>query len=113
MRSRSRPRPQVGVSYEVRMKFVRTKTVCCAAEEKAASKREKEKMRSALKKARKVLKALGEPGGAWAARVAELDVIATVLPIDELCALTATLSADTGADAADALAAAHARAMAQ
>ena len=79
-------------------------------EKAAAAKREKEKARSALKKARKELKTVGETE-AWAARAADLDVIAAVLSADELLALTTTLTAG-GDAAAAALDDAHARAMA-
>jgi DnaJ family protein C protein 2 len=64
--------------------------------EKAAAKRDKEKLRSALKKARKELKGLAEPGGKWEARAADLEAVASVLPTEEIEALTATLAADDG-----------------
>uniref|UniRef100_A0A7S2MPI0 J domain-containing protein n=1 Tax=Haptolina brevifila TaxID=156173 RepID=A0A7S2MPI0_9EUKA len=71
-----------------------------AAEEKAASKREKERQRSALKKARKEFKVLSEKE-AYAARAADFDVIAAVLPVEALTTLTATLlEADTEAGVA-------------
>ena len=63
----------------------------------ADAKREKEKQRSALKKARKEIKALGE--GAWAARASDIDVVAAVLEIDALLALTAALAAGVSDDA--------------
>jgi len=83
-----------------------------SADEKANAKKEKERLRSALKKARKELKALGEAGGAWDARAADLDVIAAVLPTEELVALTATLSAGANDETTAALEAAKAKAMA-
>jgi hypothetical protein len=84
------------------------------AAEKAASadaKREKEKMRSALKKARKEFKTLGEAG--WAARASDLDVVAAVLEIGPLQQLTATLAAGVSDEANAALDAAVAQAMKQ
>ena len=60
------------------------------AEDRAASKREKEKQRSALKKARKELKALGE--GVWASHASDLDVIAAVLSTEQLTTVRATPS---------------------
>ncbi len=78
----------------------------------AASKREKEKQRSALKKARKELKALGDEG-AWAAKKEEIDVLAAALALDELQQLHAALvgatnvaevhGADAGAEAVAAM----------
>merc|ERR1719223_2351602 len=56
----------------------------------ASAKREKEKQRSALKKARKELRALGE-AGAWAARAADLELLAAALPVEQLTELHATL----------------------
>jgi len=82
-----------------------------AAEEKAASKREKEKARSALKKARKELKALGDKEQ-YASRAGDLDVIAAVLPAEALMALTAALGDPDAAAAAAALAEALKAAMA-
>jgi len=82
-----------------------------AAEEKAASKREKEKQRSALKKARKEFKALADKE-VYAAKAADFDVIAAVLPLEELTALTATLLAADEPAGADALADARKKAMA-
>lgn len=84
------------------------------AAEKAAgadAKREKEKMRSALKKARKEFKTLGEAG--WAARASDLDVVAAVLEIGPLQQLTATLAAGVSDEANAALDAAVAQAMKQ
>ena len=84
------------------------------AAEKAAgadAKREKEKLRSALKKARKEFKALGE--GAWTARASDLDVVAAVLSLDELGTLMATLSMGVSDEATSALDAAVAVAMKQ
>eukprot|EP00962_Isochrysis_galbana_P031034 scaffold10093_cov104-Isochrysis_galbana.AAC.3 len=74
--------------------------------EKAAVKREKEKLRSALKKARKELKALGEQGAKWEAHAADLEVVASGLPTEEIEALTETLAAADGEAGAAALAAA-------
>ena len=78
----------------------------------AASKREKEKQRSALKKARKELKALGDEGP-WAAKKEEIDVLAAALEIDEVQQLHAALvgatnvaevhGADAGAEAVAAM----------
>jgi len=82
-----------------------------SADEKAAAKKAKEKERSALKKARKELKALGD-GDAWAARAADLEVVASTLPIDELTALIKTLTVGVSDEASAALDAAKAKAMA-
>lgn len=84
------------------------------AAEKAAgadSKREKERQRSALKKARKELKTLGD--GAWSARASDLELVAAVLPIEALTALTLTLAAGVSDEATAALDAAHAEALKQ
>lgn len=77
----------------------------------ADAKREKERQRSALKKARKEFKALGE--GAWAARASDLEVVGAVLEIDALTKLQAELSKGVGAEASAALDAAVAEAMKQ
>lgn len=72
--------------------------------EKATAKREKEKLRSALKKARKELKALGEVGAKLQGRAADLEVLASGLPVDQIEALTAALGsaeADAGASIID------------
>ena len=74
--------------------------------DKAAAKREKEKARSALKKARKELKSLGEEGAAWRARASDLEAVASGLPLGEIEALHATLSAGDDAAGTDALEAA-------
>ena len=78
----------------------------------AASKREKEKQRSALKKARKELKALCDEGP-WASKKEEIDVLAAALALDELQKLHAALvgatnvaevhGADAGAEAVAAM----------
>ena len=73
------------------------------AEVKAADKREKEKARSALKKARKEVKALADAGGRWAARAADLEVVAAALPLEALVALQAALGGDDEAAATEAL----------
>ena len=78
----------------------------------ADEKKEKERLRSALKKARKELKSLGDEGGAWTERAADLEVISAVLPAEDLVALFATLNVGVNGDTLAALAAAKAKAMA-
>ena len=82
------------------------------AEAKAAEKREKEKARSALKKARKELKALGE-SERWARRAADLEVVAAALPLEQMQALQLALGGDDEDAAAAALDAALKTSMAQ
>ena len=67
------------------------------SETKATEKREKERLRSLLKKARKELKTLAE-AGRWAARAADIEVLAATLSVEELQALSAALGAATTPD---------------
>jgi len=67
------------------------------SENKAADKREKERLRSLLKKARKELKTLAE-AGRWASRAADIEVLAATLSVEQLQALHAALVAATDAE---------------
>ena len=67
------------------------------SETKATEKREKERLRSLLKKARKELKTLAE-AGRWAARAADIEVLAATLSVEQLQALSAALGAATKPD---------------
>ena len=67
------------------------------SETKATEKREKERLRSLLKKARKELKTLAE-AGRWAARAADIEVLAATLSFEQLQALSAALGAATKPD---------------
>jgi DnaJ family protein C protein 2 len=73
----------------------------------ADAKREKERLRSALKKVRKELKELGADGKPWAARAADIELVAAVLSIEQLTSLIATLSAGESDEANAALDAAR------
>lgn len=68
------------------------------SEVKATEKREKERQRSLLKKARKELKTLAE-AGRWAARAADIEVLASALSVEQLQALSEALGAATEPDA--------------
>lgn len=68
------------------------------SEAKATEKREKERQRSLLKKARKELKTLAE-ASRWAARAADIEVLAAALSVEQLQALSEALGAATEPDA--------------
>jgi len=73
--------------------------------EKKAAKNEKEKARSALKKARKELKAYATQPR-WADRVADIELLAAALSLEQITELTTSLDAEDPDAAAAALAAA-------
>lgn len=66
------------------------------AEARSAARRKKEAYRSRLRRARKALKALGEPGGPWRRRAKDITLIASSASTEVLTRLHAVLVAGDG-----------------